>query len=146
MSTVTVAIDRASLSLSALTIANDGATYQIGMDGLSRPGRTWRITSAPDSADVHGSVPIAAALEQTSIPLEVIVKSTSSSALNTAVDALFAALSQFIYPVTVTVDGVAKVWSASPATVTPKAATGPAQVAQFFEVFTVTIPIYPVSA
>lgn len=148
MSTVTVSIDRSSLpgALSPLVIADDGATYQIGQDGLGRPARSWRTTNMPDSADVHGSEPIAAVLEQTSIPLEVIVKAASSAALNTAVEALFDALSQFTYKVTVTVDGVAKTWSASPAPIAPKAPTGPSQVAQFFEVFTVTVPVYPIAS
>ena len=148
MSTVTVALDRTSLpgSLAPLAITDDGATYQIGQDGLGRPGRTWRMGSMPDSQDVHGTEYVSAVLEQTSVPLEVIVKAASSAALDAAVDALFDALSQFAYTVTVTVDGVAKSWSASPAMVTPKAPTGPAQVAQFFEVFTITIPVYPVSS
>ena len=146
MSTVTVSVDRTSLSLSALAITDDGSTYQIGLDGLGRPGRVWRFTDMPPSSDAHGTEHVAAVLEETTLPLEVIVKAASSSALNTAVDALFAALSQFAYDVTVTVDGVAKTWSAAPAAVAPKAAIGPGQVAQFFEVFTVTIPVYPIAS
>lgn len=146
MSTVTVSIDRTSLSLSALSITDDGATYQISQDGLSRPGVTWRMAAVPNSADTHGTEYVAAAKEQTSIPLEVIVKAASSAALNTAVEALLDALSQFSFDVTVTVDGVAKTWAASPASWAPKAAAGPAQVAQHFEVLTVSIPVYPIAS
>ena len=144
MSTVTVSIDRASLSLTALAITNDGATYQIAQDGLGEPNITWRRLSAPDSANIHGTEYIGAVKEQTSIPLVVIVKAASSSALKTARDALFAALSQFSYPVTITVDGVAEVWTAGPADWARSTTVQPGQVAQFFTSLTVTVPVYPI--
>jgi hypothetical protein len=146
MSTITVSIDRTSLSLSALAATNDGATYQIAQDGLGDPGITWRKSTMPDSDDIHGSEYVAAAKEQTSIPLEVIVKAASSSALKTARDALFAALSQFTYTVTVTVDGVSDVWTAGPADWARSTAVQPGQVAQFFTVLTITIPVYPIAS
>lgn len=145
-STATVSIDRTSLTLSALAITDDGATYQLKQDGLTRPAITWRLTSVPDSINIHGTEYIGVAKEQTSIPLEVIVKSTTSSALNTAVVALETALSQFTYTVTVTVDGVAKVWTAGPASWSFPMPTGPSDVAQFFTLMTVSIPVYPIAS
>lgn len=145
MSTATVSLDRTSLSLSALAITDDGSTYQLKQDGLSRPAMTWRFTTMPDSADIHGTENVAAARERTTIPLEVIVKSTSSSALNTAVVALETALSQWAYDVTVTVDGVAQVWHAAPAAWSFSQPTSPGMVAQFFTLMTITIPVYPIA-
>jgi hypothetical protein len=145
MSMATVSIDRSSLTLAALVIADDGATYQLTKDGLGEPGISWRTTSMPDSQDVHGSEPLSHVKEQTSIPLEVMVKAASSSALKTAVTALKKALSQFSYPVTVTVDGVADTWSASPASWS-RGTVQPGQVAQFFTVLTITIPVYPIAS
>lgn len=144
MSTAEVSIDRSSLSLAALVVSDDGATYQIKQDGLTRPGITWRLTAAPDSADVHGTEYVAAVKEQTSLPLDVIVKAASSAALDTACVALEDALSQFSYPVTVTVDGVAKVWSSSPAAWSYSRPTDLAEVQQHFTVMTLTIPVYPI--
>lgn len=146
MSVATVSIDRSSLSLSALTITDDGATYQLAQDGLGRPGITWRLASAPDSANVHGTEYVGAAREQSSLPLTVIVKAASSSALNTAVAALEDALSQFAYDVTVTVDGVAKVWPASPAAWSFTTPVSPAQVTQFYTLMTITLPVYPIAS
>src|SRR5690349_11923378 len=146
MSTVSVSLDRSSLSLAALVAADDGATYQIAQDGLGDPGITWRKLTMPDSNDVHGSEYVAAVKEQSSIPLTIIVKASSSAALKTARDALFDALSQFAYTVTVTVDGVAEAWAAGPADWSRSTTVQPGQVAQFFTVLTITIPVYPVAA
>lgn len=141
MSTASVSIDRTSLSLSALVIADDGATYQLGKDGLGEPNMTWRITSMPDSNDIHGSEPVTAVKEATSLPLTVIVKAASSAALKTATTALTDALSQFAYTATVTVDGQSDVWQCSPASWARSNAVQPGEVAQFFKVLTVTIPL-----
>jgi hypothetical protein len=145
VSTVTVSIDRSSLSLTALVASDDGATYQIKQDGLTRPAITWRLTAAPDSADVHGTEYVAAAKEQTSLPLDIIVKAASSAALNTACVALEDALSQFTYTATVVVDGVTKVWSCAPAAYSPTSGLIEfGMVNGHFDVFTVTIPVYPI--
>jgi hypothetical protein len=146
VSTVSVSIDRSSLSLAALVATDDGATYQIQQDGISRPAITWRKLAAPDSADVHGTEYIAAVKEQTSIPLNVIVKSASTSALQMAIDDIEAAISQFSYSVTVTVDGAAKTWAASPAAWSFSTPITPGQVAQFFTLMTITIPVYPIAS
>lgn len=141
MSTASVSIDRTSLSLSALVIADDGATYQLGMDGLGEPNMTHRTTSMPDSQDVVGSEPVSAVKEATSLPLTVIIKGSSSAALKTAVTALTDALSQFTFTATVTVDGQSDVWTCSPASWARSTAVQPGEVAQFFKVLTVTIPL-----
>lgn len=146
MSTVSVSIDRSSLSLAALVATDNDATYRIAMDGLGEPGITWRKTSMPDSQDTHGTEYVSAVKEQTSIPLSVIVMAASSAALKTARDALFDALSQFTYMVTVTVDGVAETWDAGPADWSRSTTVQPGQVAQFFAAYTITIPVYPISS
>lgn len=140
-----VALDRSSLSLSDLVIDDDTtATYVLLKDGLGRPGITWRLGAMPDSADVHGTEYVSAVKEQTSLPLRVMVQAASSAALDVAVTALEDALSQFTYPVTVDVDGVARVWSGAPAAWSTESGVQHAYVAGFFDVLLVTIPVYPV--
>lgn len=145
MSTATVSIDRSALSLSPLVIADDGATYRLTERGLGRPGVTWRMGAMPDSADVHGTEYISAAKEQSSLPLEVAVTASTTSALSAAVVALEAAVSQFSYDVTVTVDGVGRTWSCGPASyASANGAFDAGMVAAHFDVLSITIPVYPI--
>lgn len=145
MSSVT--IDRSSLSLSDLVIEESSdATYVLLLGSrLRRPGVTWRKTPAPDSADVHGTEYVAAVKEETNIPLRVLVQADTAAALDDAIDELDAALGQFAYPVTVDLVGGARVWDASPAPWSPEPDLAEYQAsAQFFDVLTITIPVYPI--
>lgn len=140
-----VSIDRSSLSLSALTISSTGSgTYTLTETGLGRPAITARTTSV-SSPWFHGSTHVAVTKDQTALPLEVLVQAASSTALDTAIDALDAALWQFDYDVTVTVDGVAKVWSCSPASWSiAESLTSHGRAVQYVELLTITIPCYPI--
>jgi hypothetical protein len=110
-------------------------------------GRLPRETLATPSPFVHGQFRTAVVWEESSLPLTVRVQASSSAALDTAVVALEDALSQFIYPVTVTVDGVAKVWTAYPATWnSTDGLMAVERVQSFHEDLSITIPVYPVSA
>lgn len=144
-STATVSIDRSDLSLAALVISGDGSgTYSLTDRGLGRPAITPRITNMPDSRDVEGSEILSAVKEQTALPLEVLVQATSTAALDAAIDALDAALWQLQYDVTVTIDGVAKVWHCTPAAwAVSSGVVEYARAAQFVEVLTITIPCKP---
>jgi len=145
MSSVT--IDRSSLSLSDLVIDEAlNATYVLLLGSrLRRPAVTWRKTAAPNSVDVHGTEFIAAVKENTDYPFRVMVQANTTADLDAAIDELDEALSQFAYPVTVDLGGVLKVWAASPAPWAPESDLAEAQaVAAFFEVLTVTIPVYPI--
>lgn len=141
--TATVSFDRTSLSLSALVASGAGPTYRITEEGLGRPAVTWRFSAMPDSPNVHGTERTGAAKEESSLPLVIDVYSDTTAHLETACDALEAALSQFTYDTTVTVDGAAKVWSCSPASW----ATGAIRaedVNSFLRTYTINVPVYPV--
>lgn len=146
--TTTVSIDRSSLSLAALVIDDTtAAPYMLMGDGLGRPAITWRLLPMPDSNDVHGTEYVAAVKEQSGLPLRVMVKADTAAALDSAVTALEDALSQFTYSVTVTVAGVSKVWSCSPASYGLD--VGQVEfwkVQQNYEVLTITIPVYPIAS
>lgn len=146
MSSVT--IDRSSLSLADLVIdeAMDGTYVLLLGSRLRRPGTIWRKSAMPDSNDVHGTEFLTAVKEQADIPLKVMVQADTSAALDTAIDELDDALSQFTYPVTVDLDGVEKVWDASPAPWSPDDLEEYQAVLQHFDVLTVTLPVYPIAS
>lgn len=148
MISASVSIDRSSLSLAALTISGDGSgTYSLTRDGLGRPAITARSTYAEDSSDVAGSLLTQAVKEMSSLPLEVLVQAATSADLDAAISALDAALWQFSYQVTVTVDGVAKVYNCGPAAWAPSSGkVDHGLAAQFVDVLTVTIPVQPLGA
>ena len=143
-----VTITRTLLSLSNLSIGSEGfSTYYIDKGGLGRVGKTPRETFADDSKWVNGRLRTAVVREESVLPLTVRVQAASSSALDTAVEALDAALDQFVYDVTVTVDGVAKTYRGYPATMqTTDALINVERVRDFCEDFTISIPVYPVAS
>lgn len=144
-----VTLDCSSISATDVEIVSDdfAATYLLLLEGLGRPAITWRLTAAPDSADVHGSEYVAAAKEQTTLPLKVLIQAASSAALDVAITALEDALSQFAYTATMVVDGVTKVWACGPAAYSPTSGLVDSNMVDgHFDVYTITIPVYPVSA
>lgn len=138
-----MSVDRSALSLAALVFDDDGPTYRLTEQGLGRPAITWRRTAAPDSANVHGTEYIGAAKEQSSLPLEVKVYAASTAALDAACNELEDALSQFAYPVTVTEDGVTKVWSAGPADMS-SGLVDSGDVPAHIRTYALSIPVYPI--
>ena len=148
MTAATVSIDRTSLSLGALSIGTDRTgTYCLTINGLGDPEMVWRFGTMPNSDAIHGREVTSAALEQSSLALEVAVQGTTSSDLRTKRVALTTALSQFTYTVTVTVDGVAQTWACDPANWSVSGGTVPhAHQDQFVQVMTLTIPVHPIAS
>lgn len=143
---LSVSIDRTSLSLSALVI-NDypGAGLWLPEDALQRPAKAQRLTYAADSPFVHGSLLTSAVLLQSSLPMSVKAGAATTAALEDLMDELEAALFQFTYDVTVTVDGSPRVWRADPADI-GWGTIDSGEVAARIATASVTIPVYPVSA
>lgn len=147
-SLATVAIDRTSLGISALTIVSDGfSTYYLDVGGLGRAGKTPRETFATAPPWLHGQLRTAVALEEATLPLVVRVQASTSSGLDTAVEALEAAVGQFVYTVTKTVDGIVKVYEAYPATIqATDALTAVERVRNYYEDLSISIPVYPIAS
>lgn len=144
----TVSIDRTSLGLAPLTISGDGSgTYSLTQGGLGSPVQSARLLYMPDHPDVHGSELLGAVRETTALPLTILVQAATSAALSAAVDALNDALWQFTYATTVTVDGVARTWTCHPCLAAPASGLVEHGMAdQFFDVLSVTIPVYPIAS
>jgi hypothetical protein len=143
----TVSIDRTSLSADPLVIDTEGfSVYLVDVAGLGRVGTTPRETFATPSPWVHGQLRTAVVKEESTLPLTVRVQAGNTADLHDAVHTLEAALFQFVYTVTVTLDGQAMAWTAYPATIgAVDGLTAFERVTGHFEDLSISIPVYPVA-
>jgi hypothetical protein len=144
--TATLSIDRSGLpgAPSPLVIAGDFSTT-LGLVSLKTPGKVARIKYAPDSDYFAGSEALARTYQQGLISCEVQPDVASEAALRTAVADLEAALGQFRYTVTITINGVADVWTCDTASIEPPERDY-VDLRDFDPVYTVTIPCKPIPA
>lgn len=98
-----------------LVITNDpAATITLLEEGFGRPGFTIRRTYAPDSAWVGGKQLLSAVADAGTLPIAFNINAASASALEALITEVEAATSQFIYDLTVNIDGQTRTWSADP--------------------------------
>ena len=143
---LTISIDRTSLSLSALVLSGTDDANAIGVTDYTEPSTQPRITYAPDSAYIPGSQPLAATWQQTILGFNVVTdQATSEATSRTKLAELRAALAQFSYTVAVVVDGApSETWTCLPATITPLGARTYMDLIGHDPVWSVTIPCYPI--
>lgn len=113
--TTTLSIDRSSLSLSPLVIHGAKAEGPMWFrpGDLAAPDWAVRSSYAPDSDWVAGRQLLNSVMDQAALVLLVNIGPAADAAtLGGYRSALEAAVGQFIYGVTLTIDGVAQVWSA----------------------------------
>lgn len=94
---------------------SEATPFFLDQDGLGEPGMSWRFGEMPNSQDIHGREIVSAALEVSSLPLRIWVTGDTSAEIQANRNTLQAALSQFAYETTVTVDDVGLVWACDPA-------------------------------
>ena len=142
---ISLSIDRAALSLSALVIGNDPTSgLWLPEEGQGRPGKVWRRQTVR-SPFVHGEVLTGAVLEQASIQRDIYAMGATTAALRTTQDELEEALFQWAYDVTLTEDGETLTYACDPADVSwGEADSG--MIRGHIAKATVTIPCYPVGA
>lgn len=143
MSTISLTISRVALSLPDLVISNDH-TSELWIDEISPPGFSFRYNYAPDSDHIPGSTLLSAVLEASQIPLALYVRSASASAKATKMAALEAAVSQFSYSATLTLDGIAQAFSADPTW--PVWSWDSGMASAFMARASVVIPVNPIGA
>lgn len=114
MTAISVAFDRTTLSLSTLTVTNTpGGTYWIPSEGTEWPKFARRKTRAPASPYLSGpGVLLAKVADGGTLPLTVYASGATTAALETAKDALQAAVDQWSYTLTLTIDGTARAFIA----------------------------------
>jgi hypothetical protein len=138
-----VSIDRTSLGKAALIIGSDGAApYSLTATGLGRPAVTARA-NAVSSPWLHGETVVSVVREQSSLPFEVLLQAHNDENLELVRYALDEALWQFSYQVTVTEGETAHTWLCSPASYGTDSVAF-SNVAGCFEVWTITVPCYPI--
>lgn len=107
---ISFAIDRTSLALTPLVLSDDTAgSYVILDEGWSRPSFEWRRTYAPDSRNFRRQI-LAAVRDAVDVPFVVNVHGTTPADLEAKVNAIEAALGQFVYDATLTIDGQARTY------------------------------------
>lgn len=110
---ISLALTRTALSLSPLTITEDFSTgLWIAEEGFGRPSFAWRKEHAPESMVFPGQALLAAVRDQSAIPVGIYARGTTTALLDAKMAELEAALGQFVYTATLTIDGVAKSFEA----------------------------------
>lgn len=142
--TTQVAINRDSLGLGELVIGTEPNTdYWLPEDGIGAPGYQHRRSYA-SAAYVHGDLQTTAVLEQSSLPLSIYIGGSTTAQLRNRTEALVAALRQFYFTVTVTVDDYAETWACDCADI-GAASYVPGEVVAHIARREVTIPVYPIA-
>lgn len=102
-----VTVTRTILGLPDLVITNNpqGNDFWLPEDGLEEPDMVYRLGYMPDHPDIHGKELLSAVLEHGAIPLSVYTKAASGADLRTNKNVIIAAFGQFVYNVTVDIDG-----------------------------------------
>lgn len=108
--------DRSALELDDLVIDGDpfAGSFHLPEDGLEWPAFKFRYGYAPESRDVPGRTLLAAVLDASSLPAVIYAHADTTAALKAAQAELEAAVSQWSYDVTLTVDGQSWTWAADP--------------------------------
>lgn len=144
--TLTISIDRTSLSLSPLVISGSAGT-DLGLVGYSEPAEIPRVRS--DSSDrFPGSTTLAWTLESSLLSFDVTTDvAASESASRASIAELRAAIRRVGFTITVTVDGATpEVWTAeAPGSLGPVDRTL-LNLRDNNPVRTVSIPVYPIPA
>lgn len=145
--TLTVSIDRTSLSLAPLVFSGSLDGTALGIVGYQPPSLQMRVAYAPDSVNVHGSEPVGASYQQAILGVDWV---RDGAATETQVQASFAevaaAVGQFSYTVTTQVSGApAQVWSADPGSLSASGRTF-GDLANVNPVFALSIPVYPIAS
>jgi hypothetical protein len=143
MPTLTISLDRTSLSLSPLVLSGVTDTNVWGiLPGFQLPGQVPRVTYA-ESPFVHGAVAVGSTYQQAVLGFSVFPRVADAAALSTAVAGLRAALGQFAYTATVAWNGDTSTWECDPGSLTPQPVDLP-ELRANAPVYEVSIPCYPI--
>lgn len=111
---ISLTLTRTALAvpLAPLVIGTDPAGDLWLDENLGRPQFDWRKKHAPDSDYAEGRVLMSAVLDQAAIPCRIYAQAATTAALDAIQTTLEEALSQFAFTATLTIDGVARAYSA----------------------------------
>lgn len=149
MATLTISIDRSGMAgaPAPLVLSGHDDAAALHVVRFQPPARLRRTTYAADSAYTHSSEKIASALQQGILGFHFVADVATETALQVAIAEVEAALDQWSYTVTTTINGAPpKVWACD---------EGSIQIAgdgerDFYNltnvdpVYAVSIPVYPI--
>ena len=146
--TLTISIDRTSLSLTPLLFSGslDGTT--LGITDYAPPAEVARITYMPDSAHIHGSEPIGAALQQGVLEFAWMrVGATTETQIASALTEVRAAIRRLEFTVTTQVNGAAaEAWRGVYGSMELAGTRrDPVSLKHLVPVYAVSIPVYPIA-
>lgn len=142
---ISLAFDRSSLSLAPLVITSDpfASALYLPEDGLVWPVFETRRKYAPDSDYEDGRTLLAVTRGATELPLTIYARAASGLALNAAKAELAAAVGQWSYAITLTVDSVAHTYAAEVVLDLPWGAIDSGMVAAHMARTSFSIPLNP---
>lgn len=111
---ISLTIDRTGLSLADLVVDADPFTgdFHIPEDGLRWPRLAMRSVYAPESEFIQGRVKLAQVAGVADYPVTLYAHGTTTAEVFTAMDELEAAVTQFEFDLTVTIDGQSRTYLA----------------------------------
>lgn len=143
---LTISIDRTSLSLSPLILTgHDDPTRVMSVADYMEPALQARINYAP-TGDGHGDMPLGWSWQESLLNFSVFLENAASeSAARAAVATVVAAVSRLSYTATVTVNGASpETWTCRPGSVVPAGDRTTSDLRTHANVWAVSIPVYPV--
>lgn len=145
-SSLTISIERASLSLSALVLCghNDPSRF-LSISDYTEPGRQPRVSYAPQSDDIPDT-PLGFTWQEALIGFNVFNENaTGESDTRSKIADLSTALARLSYSVTITVnDADPETWTCRPGAVVPAAGRTLTDLQTHGDVWSVSIPAYPI--
>lgn len=145
MSTLLISIDRTSLGLAPLVFSADEDEHPLGISGYTEPGRQVRVSYMPDEDNVHGSEPVAWSWQEGLLSWETFPAAASEAASRALFTEVVAAVTQWSFPVTVTVaDAAPEVWSAHPGSAVLSGGRTVDDLEAHDPAWVITIPVHPI--
>lgn len=142
---LTIAIDRTSLSLSPLVL-DASATSGLGITDYQEPAMLPRINYAPSSEFVHGDLALGWTWQQTVIPFAFITLVDTEAESRELVAEVLTAITQFpAYQVTKSIaDAADETWWCDPGSLAPNGSRTRVNIQYAIPEWSVTIPAFPV--
>lgn len=146
MTSLTITIDRSSLGLPPLVLLGHGNEPGLAVSDYTEPAMQARVTYAPDSAYVHGSVATSAVWQQALMSFVVFPdQSVNETQARAWMAELAVALMRLAYQVRVEVNGApAETWRCDAGALVPAGARTRPDLEDSNPQWAVTIPCYPI--
>lgn len=146
MSTLVITIGRESLGKAPLVLSGSEDGTPLGVTDYTEPAMNSRVTYAPDSAYVHGSMPLAVTLQDTIVGFAVCTTDAVTESESRALIAeVREAVGQFSFPTTVQVnDAPAETWRCHAGSVVPVSSRTTVDLENHDPEWSVTIPAHPI--